>query len=174
MRRFSTIWKSLIAQAKDEQILLSLATFKPQRILDFVIEPAESNWSQDKLDKLAAKSRQQTLFQTPEEIKKEFRIVRKVPYDFSYRFTDETGKERKLKILDWEIGALYWNCLRASNGDQAMAVEKVRQKYFDVFVQEKDVYLFVGTTLAWHKRAPNPFVIIGVFYPPFQHQQSLF
>ena len=35
------------------------------------------------------------------------------------------------------------------------------------FTTNKDLYLFVGTTLQFHRRkTPNPFVIIGVFYPP--------
>ncbi|MCL2117353.1 MAG: hypothetical protein FWH27_02890 [Planctomycetaceae bacterium] len=164
----------LIAQAKDEQINLSLASFKPQEILEFVIEKTAPDWPQVKLDKLEAKSRQQTLFQTPEDIRKELNVVEKVPYHFSYRLTDVTGKERTLKIIDWEVGVLYWNCLRATNGNQEKAVQQVRQKYFDWIVKERDVYLFLGTTFEWHKRAPNPFTIIGVFYPPYQPQQRLF
>ena len=31
---------------------------------------------------------------------------------------------------------------------------------------KKDIYLFVGTTQKYHNVGPNPFVIIGVFYPP--------
>jgi len=38
----------------------------------------------------------------------------------------------------------------------------------------KDLYLFLGTTREFHGRAPNPFVIIGVFYPPIERQQRLF
>ena len=41
----------------------------------------------------------------------------------------------------------------------------VKQKYLEEFA-EKDLYLFVGTTKQYHNIAPNPFVIIGVFYPP--------
>ena len=58
--------EELIAQAKDEKTHLSLASFKPREILDLVIEATEPNWPQEKLDQLEAKSRQQTLFQTPE------------------------------------------------------------------------------------------------------------
>ncbi len=164
----------LIAQAKNDQISLSLATFKPQKILDLVIEKTTPNWSQEKLDKLEARSRQQTFFQTPDDIKKEFAVVKKVPFDFSYRFADVAGKERTLKILDWEIGTLYWNCLKAANDNQEEAIQKVRQKYFDEFTTKRDIYLFLGTTFEWHKRASNPFTIIGVYYPPCQYQQRLF
>ncbi len=32
--------------------------------------------------------------------------------------------------------------------------------------QKHDVYFFLGTTLQYHaRRAPNPFIIVRVFYP---------
>lgn len=69
-------------------------------------------------------------------------------------------------IEDWEIGMLYLNSLKAANGDEAIALQKVREKYFDDFTQNKDLYFFMGTTLKFHNIAPNPFIIIGTFYPP--------
>ncbi len=94
-------------------------------------------------------------------------IIKKVPYKFSYRFLSEGDeKPRKLMIEDWEIGALYWNCLSRLEGDEAEANKMVKQKYFDEFLAKNDIYLFVGTTKQYHNISPNPFVIIGVFYPP--------
>jgi uncharacterized protein (DUF488 family) len=43
---------------------------------------------------------------------------------------------------------------------------KVKEKYFDEFVRKKDLYFFLGTTKQFHNVAPNPFIIIGTFYPP--------
>jgi len=78
-------------------------------------------------------------------------------------------------IEDWEIGALYWNCLKATEGNEAAALEKVREKYEGEFLAEKDIYLFLGTTKEWHmRRSKNPFVIIGVFYPKKESQMNLF
>jgi Ni,Fe-hydrogenase I cytochrome b subunit len=70
-------------------------------------------------------------------------------------------------IEDWEIGDLYWNCLRSANGDEQIAVQKVKEKYWDDIAQKRDTYLFLGTTKENQLRAPNPFIIIGVFYPPY-------
>ena len=56
--------------------------------------------------------------------------------------------------------------------DEQAAVELVKQKYLEEFA-EKDLYLFVGTTKQYHNVAPNPFVIIGVFYPPKTSQLPL-
>jgi hypothetical protein len=76
-------------------------------------------------------------------------------------------------IEDWEIGALYWNCFdKTCQGNEELALEKVKQKYFTDF-SKKDVYLFLGTTKQYHGWAKNPFIIIGVFYPPMQEQESL-
>ena len=76
-------------------------------------------------------------------------------------------------IEDWEIGALYWNCLERTEGDENAANELVRKKYEDDFFQ-KDIHLFVGTTKRHHNRALNPFMIIGVFYPPISFQMDMF
>ena len=75
-------------------------------------------------------------------------------------------------IEDWEIGMLYWNCLKQSEGNEKQALELVRKKYIDEF-SKKDLYLFLGTTRQFHGWAKNPFVIIGVFYPPIDNQISL-
>ena len=160
--------EDLISRRSD----ISLAIFKPKTICDFVAEKTDSNWSKEKLDQLHAKSKQLSLFQTEEEVRKEFSLVKKVPYKFFYKFTDETNKVRKLMIEDWETGMLYWNCLEYSK-DEAEAIEKVRKKYYDEFIK-KDIFLFLGTTKQFHNFAPNPFVIVGVFPPPKQHQKLLF
>ena len=147
----------------------SLATLKPTRIVDFVIEDDEREWKKEWADKL----QQLDMFDisTTGGLRK---IIRKLPYKFSYRFFSEGDKEpRKLMIEDWEIGALYWNCLNRTYGDEQAALQLVKQKYLDEFI-EKDLYLFVGTTLQYHNISPNPFVIIGVFYPPKTNQLSLF
>lgn len=161
----------LIEKANDNK--LSLAIFKPEKIIDFVVENTEREWSEDKLSLLKQKAKQLSLFQTEEEVKREFFYVSKLPYKFFYRFRDCTGKEARLMIEDWEIGALYWNCLKQSKGNEQKAIEKVKQKYFDEF-SKKDIYLFLGTTKQFHGWAKNPFIIIGVFYPPHDKQQPLF
>ena len=158
----------LIALAKDPSQRKSLATLKPTRIVDFVIEEDERDWKPKWLEDL----KQLNMFELPTE-RGHKKLVRKLPYKFSYRFFSEGDKEpRKMMIEDWEIGALFWNCLRNNDGDEQTALAQVRQRYFDEFI-EKDLYLFVGTTKQYHNVAPNPFVIIGVFYPPRTDQLSL-
>ncbi|MEN9461750.1 MAG: hypothetical protein RIS84_1770 [Pseudomonadota bacterium] len=159
----------LISEAKNNDILTSLAVFKPAEIIDVICERVERNWSDGKLEAL----KQQNLFD--EQADNDFKPVRKLPYKFSYKFRDKNGTESTLMIGDWEIGMLYWNCLKRSGGDEQVALSKVRQKYFDTFVNNNEVYLFLGTTKEHHiRRSKNPFIIVGVFYPPKSPQQSLF
>ena len=166
--------QELIDKAKSDGT--SLALFKPTRIHDFIIEPVDRDWDAEKLAILKNLSQQLNLFQTPEEIEAEYKVVPKVPYKFSYRFEDDSGRRSKLMIEDWEIGMLYFNCLKRASGDEKITINNVRKKYYDEFMK-KDLYLFLGTTLAHHNVSKNPFLIVGVFYPPMPsttHQMSLY
>ncbi len=169
LNKVYTNLEKLITEAKDRSICTSLAVFKPQAVIDFIIQPEEREWDKDKLDLL----RQANLFDAAANDK--FEVVRKLPYKFSYKFVDEMGKQSTLMIEDWEIGQLYWNSLRRSEGDEVKACEDVRKKYFDDLAKTKDLHLFLGTTFQFHvKNAPNPFIIIGTFYPKVQTQFTMF
>jgi len=155
----------------------SLATFKPTDIIGFEWEEDEREWKDEWVE-----IRKQTDLFAEGSVDPQ-KMIPKVPYKFFYKFTDETGKPRRLMIEDWEIGQLYWNCLRMAkeNGAEdektaeAIALQKVKQRYFDNFVANNEIYLFVGTTKEWHtRRSLNPFVIIGVFYPLKEIQGRLF
>jgi hypothetical protein len=150
--------------AKTEK--MSLAIFKPTKINKLTIKKTTDEWDAKKLKALEIKSWQLTFFQTPEETEKEFKPPIKIPYKFIYEFEDDAGKTSKMNIEDWEIGALYLNCLYRANGNEQIALEKVKEMYWDKFMK-KDLYFFLGTTLEYHDKAPNPFTIIGVFYPPY-------
>jgi hypothetical protein len=169
LKEVFTSMNELIELAKDPNQRKSLATLKPSRTVDFVIEEDEREWKQEWQDQL----KQFNMFELPTQLGQK-KLVKKLPYKFSYRFFAEGDKEpRKMMIEDWEIGALFWNCLYRTDGNEQAALELVKQKYLDEFA-EKDLYLFVGTTLKFHAMsAPNPFVIIGVFYPPKTEQLSL-
>jgi hypothetical protein len=151
----------------------TLLTFKPAQIIKFYTKPTEREWSKDKLELIKEKAKQLSFFQTQEELIEEFKIVDKLPYEFRYVFTDDEGIESDLMIEDWEIGALYLNCLKDANGNENIAIEKVKARYWDDFMK-KDIYLFLGTRLRDQSRSPNPFSIVGVFYPPVDLQGTLF
>lgn len=168
-----TSMQDLISLAKSAEPK-SLATFKPAEILDLVIEEEpEKNWKRSWL----LQSAQPSMFDIGSNgIVRQQRLVKKLPYRFKYKFlcTGE-NRPRELTIQDWEIGALFWNCLRRSGGDEGVAKGQVKQKYLRDFTNNKDIYLFLGTNFIYHrKNAPNPFIIVGVFYPPKTPQLSMF
>jgi hypothetical protein len=162
---------TLIADAKDESKYTSLAVFRPTIIHDFVYKPIEREWDKNKLEKLKAKALQFNLFANAEN---PFEVVKKLPYEFSFVFSDNTGKKRTLMIEDWETGQLFWNCLKTHDGDEQKACADVKKKYFDDFAKTKDLHFFLGTTRNFHLIAPNPFIIIGTFHPKKESQLSLF
>lgn len=162
--------QKIIAAAKANT--LSLAVFKPTRITNFIVEPDERNWDPAKIETIRLSAQQGDLFEE-KSWRENFQIIPKLPYNFSYRFEDETGQSSEMQILDWEIGALYWNCLRKAQNDENVALQKVREKYMDEFLKT-DLHLFLGTTQQFHFIAPNPWVIIGVLPIPFEQQISLF
>lgn len=178
-RRQLVLGKAKVSDKLDELILgakqneISLAVFKPAKVIDFIVEKEESrDWDPKKLSAMRAHIDQLSLFDD-NEWRKTFRVIPKLPYKFSYRFDDANGQRSQLQILDWEIGALFWNCLwRDHCQNEQAAIEKVRAKYFDEFVG-KDLHFFLGTTLQFHSISPNPWLIIGVFPAPYQTQLSL-
>lgn len=169
LRNVYTSMTSLIEDSKAPKNT-SLATFKPARIHGLVIEKEDRDW------KPMWKQIRQQLDLFAEGAQTEAKaMIPKLPYKFSYRIEDENGKVSTLMIEDWEIGQLYWNCLRRADGDEEVALEKVREKYENAFLTKHDIYLFLGTTQKFHAmRAPNPFVIIGVFYPLMEKGKDQF
>lgn len=159
----------LIAGAKANEV--SLAVFKPSRILDFVWEEESREWDPDKVRQMRELYSQLDLF-ADNTWRETFKVIPKLPYSFSYRFEDVSGRTSELQVLDWETGALYWNCLRAAEGDEPKALAKVRQKYLDSFLKT-DIHFFLGTTQQFHFVAPNPWVIIGVLPIPHERQLGL-
>lgn len=168
----ATVYTSLqtvIDGAKSNR--MSLAVFKPTRVRDFVWTEEDRDWDPEKLDEIRSRYNQMDMF-SDETWRETFRVIPKLPYSFSYVFEDDTGRHSELVVLDWEVGALYWNCLRAADGDDAQALRKVRQKYFDAFTKT-DLHFCIGTTQQFHQVAPNPWVIIGVLPIPFELQMGL-
>ena len=150
---------------------LSLAVFRPTTITGFTSEIEDRDWDAKRLQQMRNLHNQLELFED-NSWRKTFTIIPKLPYSFSYRFEDSVGRKSELQILDWEAGALYWNCLKAADGDESQALGKVREKYFESFLKT-DLHFFLGTTQQFHQVAPNPWVIIGVLPIPHDSRRRL-
>lgn len=159
----------LITQSKEKNI--SLAVFKPTKILDFIWEKDDREYSKEKLDAIEAEKKQLKLFSDDVEDIKDFTVIPKLPYKFSYVFEDINGKRSTLMIEDWEVGAAYWNFLKHYK-NETTTLEKMKEKFFDDFAKKKKLYFFLGTTKQYHGWAKNPFIIIGIFPLPFAIQDS--
>lgn len=167
LRKVYTDMDKLLSDSRSTNI--SLAVLKAH-ISGFVIKAVEREWDAKKLEKLRANQNQLDLF----EQKEVFEVVKKLPYEFSYRFTTDDGKSHTLMIEDWELGMLYWNCLKGNGFDERAACDKVKQMYYDHMVNNCDLYLILGTTKEMQQRKrPQPFIVIGTFYPPKQDVEQL-
>lgn len=141
---------------------LSLAIFKPLKIISFYHKEDDREWKQT----FKAASKQEDLFPDENRSRVNNTTIRKPPYKFYYCFQDDNKKISNFMIEDWEISQLYWNCLKRANGNEFVALEKVYQKYENDFIENKEIYFYMGTRLYHHiRRFTNPFGIMGVFYP---------
>ena len=160
----------LIGQAKNKGKKKSLATFKPSEIVDFIAEPSDSKDYMQKKEQIIAKRKQISLLKEREDLN----LVEKLPFDFKYIFKDSKGKESKMKIIDWELGALFWRQFKKYGDDEKKAKDDVIKKYLSDFVKTKDLYFFLGTTQLHHFNSKNPFLILGTFTPKIDRQLKLF
>ena len=131
-----------------------MGIFKPKRIIDFLIERDDKEWSGKHKQVLS----QRVLFgQQP-------KALEKIPYKFSYHFecNNPKCKSHKLQIIDWEIYELYRNIKNNYPYSLDVILEKVKQTWLDrMWGKNRDSYLIVGS------KFPYPtFVVIGVFWPP--------
>lgn len=136
----------------------TLGFVEPTRCIALEITPAEDeDWTADELAKLRADG----LFDSAEVRNRT--ELRKLPFDFRYRYecmTAEGPKEFRHKVTDWELGALYWNCMRdhGPEGWEA-AFRKKAEKWF---FESRRLLFLLGTMLAH----PHRWLIVGVIYPP--------
>lgn len=140
---------------------MSLALLRPTRLIGLDIEAARNTeWTEEERQKLLQLQQQGDLFSTP-EINEEIRMLRKVPFDFYYRYSglhEGEEQEHRHKIVDWEACMLFWNCQKLY-GDNWK--EKFRAK-LEVEFQKKDLMLLMGTI----HRFPDQWLIISLIYPP--------
>ena len=83
-------WQALIDGAKANT--LSLAVFKPAKILGFVWEEESREWDAGKLAEMRNQTNQTELF-AEDAWRKTFQVIPKLPYSLSYRFVDADGRE---------------------------------------------------------------------------------
>lgn len=147
----------LINEARNPKISTSLAVFKPTRIVSFGLKRVDT--------KQEYVARKKMLSETLDE-KTSGRLAEHVPYTFHYNFVDAKGRRSSMQILDWEIYQLCRKLMRKYGNRKELLQCHLQRTYFDAF-KKRDIHFFLGTTKQWHiRRGSNPFLIVGIFYPP--------
>jgi len=144
----------------------SLAILQPARVSQLEIKPAKaSEWTPDELDKLIKSQKQGGLFDEA-EAGREVQLLEKLPFDFYYHCEfdgDGAPCKKRIKLVDWEVGALYRNLLRAHGPDHWE--QHFRQKY-EQELPARDLRLMMGTM----HRFPDQWLGISVFALPRPQQ----
>jgi hypothetical protein len=153
--------------ASREEDGISLALLRPKRLVELIITAAdEPEWTDEERAKLLQDQMQGNLFEQEEE-RKQIRLLKKMPYDFHYRYVCDTPDgeiEYKHKIVDWEIGMLYWNCQRKYGvGWEAPFRAKLESE-----LPSKDLMFMMGNI----HRFQHQWLIISLIYPPKQIPDS--
>ena len=154
-----------LENASDTRVkgFISLATFKPKELVDFVAEKKDITKDDEIKEEILNNLKSQGELIPSNDIPHYWKMAQSIPYIFYYVFKDDSDCEIKLMIEDWELMMLYRNCIKDG---EAIALLKVRNKYFLEF-RKKDIYFFMGTRREAHlRRWKKPYSIIGVFYPP--------
>ena len=140
---------------------LSIALLRPKRLLGLDITKARhQEWTDEEREKLMREQMQGDLF-SEAEAKRQVKELRKVPFDFHYRYvcdTPEGEKEHKHKIVDWEAGALFWNCRR----DHGVDWEAPFRAKLEGQLGGKDLMFLMGN----QHRFQDQWLIISLVYPP--------
>lgn len=140
---------------------LSLALMRPKQVLTLeIVEAREAEWTDEQREKLLREEMQGQLF-SDTEVKKMTHTLRKVPFDFYYRYTCDTPDGEKVfkhKIIDWEAGALFWHCRRS----HCVEWEKPFRAKLEEDLTGKDLMFLMGN----QQRFQDQWLIISLIYPP--------
>ncbi len=151
----------------------TLGLLRPANIIALDITPtANKDWTKGEKDKLLQLQQQGDLFDATDHAS--INTLRKLPHEFHFRYICKAGgrsTEYRHKIVDWEIGALYWNVRRKHGGNWEQPfrdkIERQLPKY--------DLQFLMGTI----HRFPDQWLIVSLIYPPKlqaaeHYQASLF
>ncbi len=136
----------------------TLGIVRPAKILGLDITPVDRpEWTENEKAKLLQHQQQAGLFEATDA--KSISILKKLPFDFHYRYaSSDASVSYKHKIVDWEIGALFWNC------------HKIYGEKWEVPFRDKlerslpsaDLMFLMGTI----HRFPDQWLIVSLLYPP--------
>ncbi|MGN8022191.1 hypothetical protein ACTJJ7_15915 [Phyllobacterium sp. 22229] len=139
----------------------TLGILRPASIKRLTITPvSDPNWTEAELQKLLKYQQQVGLFDDTDE--KAIRTLRKLPFDFHYEYECNSASlglaEYRHKIVDWEVGALFWRCFDT----YGINWEKQFRDKIEIELPTKDLMFLMGTI----HRFPDKWLIVSLIYPP--------
>ena len=154
---FESVEALLDAQEKDRTSLGLVKPREVQRVVSVKVPKAEKEAFWKKYRKITAQL--EFPFQEEEPVNP------LPPPDFRFQIRFQCADDRcvtphNLSVLDHEISALYYRCLKAE-ANRDVAAKMVVQKLEEVSGLKKDLYLFLGNS----KAHPQSFSIVGLWYP---------
>lgn len=152
-------FQELAAARLTEGVTLGLV--RPKAVLALEIQEARhADWTDEEKEKLTREQMQGDLF-SEADARQQVRTLRKVPFDFYYRYRCDTAdgeQDERHKIVDWEAGALYWNCRqRYREGWEGPFRAKLEGELIG-----KELMFLMGTI----HRFPDQWLIVSLIYPP--------
>ena len=147
-------------EVRRQQSGQTLGILRPVEILGLDITPEkQADWSDEETEKMG----RECLF---DDTTVKNRVpLRKLPFAFHYRYRcPESEEVIRHRVTDWEVGALYWNCVR-SHGSEWQ--KPFRQK-LEEELPGKDLMFLMGTI----HRFPDQWLIVGLIYPPKLKKQQ--
>lgn len=146
---------------------LSIGLVVPKALLGLdVVNARHKAWTAEEEDKLMRAQMQDDLF-SEADAKRQVKSLRKVPFDFYYRYLCETphgDHEYRHKIVDWEAGALYWNCSRNHGSDWEVPFRAKLEGQLG----GKELMFLMGNL----HRFRTQWLIIGLVYPPTRSRDN--
>ena len=144
----------------------TLGLVRPTQILGLDITPTKPDWTDEEMKNLLQLQQQGNLFDNTDA--SSIALLRKLPFDFHYRYAcigaEGAEVEVRHKIVDWEVGALYWNVVRRHGENWETAF---RHK-MEIDLPSKDLMFLMGTI----HRFPDQWLIVSLIYPPKQPAET--
>jgi hypothetical protein len=138
----------------------TLGIVRPSKVLGLdITRAANPDWTEEEKAKLLQSQQQAGLFDETDA--KSLTTLRKLPFDFHYRYECTVAgvtKQYRHKVVDWEVGALYWNCFhRHCDG-----WEKPFRQKMETVLPSNDLMFMMGTI----HRFPDQWLVVSLIYPP--------
>lgn len=143
----------------------SLGVFRPKRVMDLVIDPANVN--EEKRQIARAWAAQPSLLDGLESEEKAYQMreLELIPWTFKYRYEcdDPRCRTHTQSIIDWEIAEYYRHVCHFDNWRDRMK----RRWVGDLCAPDRDTAFFVGN----QHQYLNSFLVLGVWWPERRPEQ---